>query len=327
MRCLVLLFWLSAAAALSPPATAHERIDDWLRVSAALRAGANASVDFTPNGTQPGLFDLVNSDNCAGCHAPATSSPPSASTFLPHSTWAGSMMANATRDPLFWAALDVANHDVPGVGDYCLRCHAAKLWYEGRIAKNGAGGLNDATRGPAGCLLNGSYDRADDPGNDFSGVPCHYCHRLMPQGPRGEPGYVGNADAWVDDAPCNGNGAEPCRRGPYDYAAADLPPPHAWQASPYHLQSDICGLCHNVSSPDLANGPLKTLKLNDGTETGHAFPIERTFGEWQQSQYASAPERTCQSCHMPTSSDANALACTRPGYPSRANDLPVHEFA
>ena len=42
------------------------------------------------------------------------------------------MMAQAGRDPLFWAALDVANNDVPGIGDFCLRCHSPAGWLDGR---------------------------------------------------------------------------------------------------------------------------------------------------------------------------------------------------
>jgi hypothetical protein len=34
-----------------------------------------------------------------------------------------SMMGNTLRDPLFLAALTVAEQDRPGVGDWCLRCH------------------------------------------------------------------------------------------------------------------------------------------------------------------------------------------------------------
>jgi hypothetical protein len=34
------------------------------------------------------------------------------------------MMANAARDPVFFAALAVANQDLPSVGTFCIRCHA-----------------------------------------------------------------------------------------------------------------------------------------------------------------------------------------------------------
>lgn len=317
---MMLLFAIAASAARDARAGAH----DWLSVSRDL--STLGGTDFTPHGTQPGLFnDLVFSDNCYGCHAgngvPQT-------TFRPYSTWSGSMMANATRDPVFWAALDVANHDLPGVGDYCLRCHTSTGWYGGRVIKTGFGNPdNDVAMGSAGCLLAGNHAAPDDVDSDFGGVTCHYCHRLMPQGPASEPGYTENANAWVDDSfdcPSSG-GSGPCRRGPYDYSGGGSTPPHAWAYSSYHTDSEICGLCHNVSSPDTESGPLKTLKLADGTDTGIAFPIERTFAEWQQSQYAQAPQQTCQNCHMPDSEDPGATACS--AGPNRTGDLPVHAFA
>ena len=322
------LFRVALAALLAAGGVARAGTTDWWTVASRL-APTGTTVDFTPHGTQPGLsYDLLASDSCATCHA-ANQGETTAPTFRPYTTWSGSMMANATRDPLFFAALDVANHDVPGSGDYCLRCHTARGWLNGHVVKAGFGDPdNDVTLGAAGCLLSGAYDSADGLDSDYGGVTCHFCHRLLPQGPNGEPGYLENDNAWVDDFSCaNTGGGGPCRRGPYDYAEGDLSPPHEWDYSEYHTQSAICGVCHNVTSPDTSDGPLKTLKLADGTDTGLPFPIERTFDEWQQSQYAQAPEQTCQACHMPVSEDPTATACTLPGYPNRTGDLPVHQFA
>lgn len=288
---------------------------DWLGISQQLMG----ATDFTPHGSQPGLnYSILSSDSCSACHGP-TESIPSSMGFRPHPSWAGSMMANATRDPVFWAALDVANKDVPGVGDYCLRCHTSQGWYAGRVVKPG----NNVTQGAAGCLLEGSYD-APDFYSDFSGLGCHFCHRQMPEGPAGQP-LPGNGASWLDDTDCNGAG-EPCRHGPYNYPGGSRPP-HAWAFSPFHSDSAICGQCHDVSTPDTANGPLKTLKLADGTDTGLPFPIERTFSEWQRSDFGLPGGTTCQGCHMPKSQDPQASACTLGGFPNRSGNLPVHSFA
>jgi hypothetical protein len=302
---------------------------DWLAIAAQL--APRGAVDFTPNGTQPGLiYTLHPPGECSSCHGGFFDQGDTTGTFRPFPTWGGSMMANATRDPLFWAAVDVANHDVPGAGDYCLRCHTAEGWYGGRVVKSGFGGPpNDVTLGAAGCFLNGTYDKQDFD-NDFDGVSCHFCHRLMPEGPDGEPAYLENGNAWLDDAECtnpdSGITNEPCRRGPFQYSTSGAQPPHAWEHSDYHTQSAICGLCHNVTSPDTDAGPLKTLKLADGTDTGRPFPIERTYAEWKQSQYSEDGGQTCQACHMPMSEDPNASACALGGFPNRTGTLPVHEF-
>ena len=64
-------------------------------------------VDYTPNGSQPGLtHGIFPSGNCRACHAGAPFQ-----LHTPRNSWLGSMMANASRDPVFWAALDVANAD------------------------------------------------------------------------------------------------------------------------------------------------------------------------------------------------------------------------
>jgi hypothetical protein len=316
----------------------------WLGIAEKLAPAGGGAIDFTPHGTQPGLaYDIQPPEpQCSGCHSVASADPATSPAFRPFPTWGGSMMANATRDPLFFAALDIANNDVPGVGDYCLRCHTPRGWLMGHVVKPGFGLPNDPVKGAAACLLNGTYDVPDDINSDMGGVTCHFCHRLMPNGPNGEPGYTDNGNVWVDDVECaNTGGGPPCRRGPYAYTDGTAPPPHEWAYSEYHTQSAICGTCHNVSSPDISrlapasdrifgdgfdgNRALKTLKLDDGTDTGHPFPIERTFAEWQQSQYAQAPETTCQSCHMPESEDPDATACVY-RINNRTGDLPVHAF-
>ncbi|MBA8889427.1 hypothetical protein FHW12_003670 [Dokdonella fugitiva] len=319
-------------------------------LAALFAATAAFALDYTPHGTQPGLDVTLGAVSvCIDCHR---SLDPANAGFMPHSTWGGSMMANAMRDPLFWAALDVANHDAAsegnaGVGDYCLRCHTPRGWLGGRVVKNGSGGTT-GTGGESGCKLLGNYASKDRDNSDYSGVDCHYCHRLMPGGPQGEAFITGNANAWVDDAlTCESTPGffGPCRRGPYQYAAGSmLEAPHGWAYSSHHTGSAICATCHDVTTPDTDQGPLKTLVRADGTDSGRPFPIERTSTEWSRSLFADAilrdgfgdaPSGTpavataqpCQACHMRTSQDPLAKACEANPSGSRTGNLPVHEFA
>lgn len=272
-------------------------------------AGTVSSGPFTANGTQPGLaHNLLPPSNCQTCHGDFDF----AENAEPWPTWAGSMMANSTRDPLFWAALDVANNDIPGVGDFCLRCHAPSAWLAGRSEP--PGGTTD------GCGLVGNLDAAN---GDFSGVTCHLCHRMQVNAspPVGQdPVYYENGQYWLDDVDCSDPGSGPCRRGPYDYSGGDTPPPHEWAFSQYHVDSDICGNCHNVTSP------ANTLIDETGADTGVPFPIERTFKEWQQSDFGPAgTNQTCQDCHMPNSSADPVFACLQQQN-DRTGELPVHQF-
>ncbi len=229
---------------------------------------------FLP-GTQPGEitnWPLLDVDYCKICHGRYSFDLHQE----PYDTWTGSMMANAARDPIFWAAVDIANQDSPGVGEWCIRCHAPKAWLEGRSAQaNGAG-------------LEGSIDAA---GGDFDGIDCQFCHRLY-EGPTGTP-FTQNAQFWVDD----GTPADaPPHRGPYDETKA----PHPWAYSEYHVTSTICAVCHNVKNPRV------NLLDENGADTGLLFPEQSTYDEWSQSSWGRG-EVHCQECHMPHST---GFACT-----------------
>ena len=222
-------------------------------------------------------------------------------------------MAQSARDPLFWSALDVANHDVPGIGDFCLRCHTPGAWLDGR---------SEPPQGsPDGCALRGPIDDAFS--TDFDGVTCHLCHRMMvnPSPPPGEQTfYLGNAQYWIDDSDCDGQG-EPCRRGPYEYPGAmDVPPPHPYAFSSYHRRSDLCGTCHNVTSP------VRNLIVN-GVDQGIRFPMERTHKEWERRAYGipGPSEATCQGCHMPKITADPVYACVFADN-NRTSNMRQHAF-
>ncbi|MBL0027888.1 MAG: hypothetical protein IPO95_01950 [Rhodanobacteraceae bacterium] len=301
-------------------------------------AALGGGTDFTPHGTQPGLQSVLQSSgDCYGCHAGFFGQQ---QKFMPHSTWSGSMMAHAGRDPLFWAALDVANRDIPGVGDYCLRCHAPEGWYGGRVAKSVTGTPLD---GANGCLLTGDHDDPDYGGNDYAGVGCHLCHRqqetgTLPPGVRHDSGQL-----FIDDGDCNGEG-EPCRIGPYRYPEAGIvTPPHANAYAAFVKRGEFCGSCHDVTSPITSAGPARTLIDATGNDTGIPFPIERTASEWSSSDFGDTLfvdgfaenepvgdvarfGQTCQSCHMPQSTDPDTMACQQNNEGSRTGHLGRHDL-
>ena len=107
------------------------------------------------------------------------------SPYMPWDSWAATMMANAIRDPLYQAALSVANQDVLGIGQWCLRCHSPSSYVQGH-------GLP-----PDGSALD-AVDRA--------GVSCEACHRT-----RTDAGVlIGNAQL---DLRAELPGARPLRLG------------------------------------------------------------------------------------------------------------------
>ncbi|MBI1825787.1 MAG: hypothetical protein HYR83_05320 [Planctomycetes bacterium] len=123
--------------------------------------------NFFMKGTQPDPTGAIvkpirTASNCRNCHETPDPSDPG---YPIYSRWQGSMMANAFRDPVFQAALAIANQDAAFAGDLCLRCHAPGGWLGGRSLP-----------------VDGSAMRNED----FEGVSCHFCHRLVDPVPHPE---------------------------------------------------------------------------------------------------------------------------------------------
>ena len=248
-------------------------------------------------GTQPADgIELESPNICLACHANYDPE------VEPGNTWRGSMMANAGRDPLFWAAFAVAAQDSiwfldrPNATDMCMRCHMPAGWLGGRSA-----------------VLNGSAMT----GSDFDGLTCDFCHRMYDpfseltfNGKRESDDFSGYWDepqtglltenpateaAWytyLDDQLnaetlrfFNGNpfyGADglPVAKGYRENSGGqyyvsfndqkrasfvDAEPPHKWLYSRYHKSKFFCATCHDVSNPVLANLPFEGTTPGDGT--------------------------------------------------------------
>lgn len=246
----------------------------------------DATTIFLP-GTQPGVVQTFETPtNCQGCHHTSASGFPVAITR----DWRGSMMAHSARDPIFYAAMAVANKYVSGAGEYCIRCHSPTGWLEGRSNPPTGQGLT---------------------GNDLNGVQCDFCHRmkdpLIPDSTANPPvpGY-GNA-MFVGQVP------RTPKRGPYTDAIAMF---HPVLADSFQRSGNFCGVCHNVSNPLYAT--------NSTTQSPHQYGvIERTYSEWLLSWYATQGQAgTCQSCHMPPEP---GYGCTLPVSPFRP-DIPKHDL-
>ncbi|MBI5513712.1 MAG: hypothetical protein HY909_08080 [Deltaproteobacteria bacterium] len=240
-------------------------------------------------GTQSGGLaegtPLESSTSCGvTCHYSRDPEVPSA---MPYDGWLGSMMGNAVRDPLFLAALTVAEQDAPGVGDWCLRCHTPPGFVGGRTR-----GALAASRG------------AELLPEDRDGVTCDSCHRMVATT------NLGNAQYQLSPTET--------RFGPY----ADIVSiRHPGAVSTWLPDSRMCGTCHEVTNP------TQPLRRADGTDTGQRVPLDTTYSEWARSAFAAAgsPEaRSCQDCHLPrvegsarVSSNDVALLRSRP----RRHDL------
>ncbi len=278
--------------------------------------------DMDMPGTQP-LEGAILDDpdtSCVDCHGNYDSANE------PWATWRGSMMAQAARDPLFDACLAIAEQDAPSVGDLCIRCHSPGGWQEGRSTDTSGAQLT---------------------AKDRHGVQCDFCHRLV------DHDYVAGVSPGEDLAVLDdispfplqhGNGQfindpRSAKRGPF----ADVTEVgHLAIESPFHRSADLCGTCHDVSNPvfeqvasnDYVAGTFDEEHVDQ--DLRNMFPVERTFSEWANSEYAStgvyAPQfagnkpdgmvSTCQDCHMP---NVQAYGANVTGAPLR-DDMPRHDL-
>ena len=310
-----------AAGTVVPPA---------LLVAAALAPLGTTSQDFDMPGTQPGGLnvDIEASNRCDQCHGFYDEE------IEPHSAWTGSMMAQSMRDPIFHAALAIAEQDAPGSGNLCIRCHSPKGWVEGRANPTDGSALT---------------------GKDFEGVSCSICHRLVDpiydstENPIVDAGILAGLAQPPDDAHSGQLVIDPDdrRRGPFDLGTNFWL--HEWEQSPFHQESKLCASCHEVSNPAFTRQggafpsatdtyDLNTLRTPHPTgQEFDMFPLERTFSEWENSSFATGPVdmggrfggnktavSSCQDCHMP---DLSGEACAPGLGATYRDDLPQHGFA
>jgi hypothetical protein len=231
-------------------------------------------------GTQPGQITLEGPGRCLNCHADYNHS------VEPGFNWKGSMMAQASRDFIYWTCQTVSAQDAiwavgnPNATDICARCHFPIGWLEGR---------SDPT--------NNSLMRGDD----YDGVNCDFCHTLynpfFEDADKGVQGGSDWADYWdeasslsSDEAaatydeditiaqgillfngnPMFGAGNQPVTKASgYDINAggqyfnspnsqkrssfADPNARHQILYSRYHQSKYFCSTCHDISNPILHN--------------------------------------------------------------------------
>jgi hypothetical protein len=236
---------------------------------------------FQP-GTQPlgsGHADALMTSiqtpgGCTRCHGGYADD----GDYEPSDSWRGSMMANAERDMVARAALAIAEQDLPGAADFCVRCHTPFTWYNG--------GSSRPEYDPATMQHRFAPDDASGLSPDLDGVVCMSCHRSVDPGDT----QISNTQLVLNEGQV--------RFGPYEYTDG-TDPRHETAFSEFLSQGRFCGQCHDIHNP-LLDGHIVD-DTGRAVPTGRRFVIERTYSEWAYSRFAEpgADARTCQDCHMP----------------------------
>ena len=316
-----------------------------LVVASAALAGGQTQVpttleDFFQPGTQPDPDGLIlqpygSAQNCSFCHGLYLGEE---SFDEPYDAWVASMMGQAARDPVWRAAIAVANQDAKDSGEFCIRCHAPGAWLSGRSTPtDGSAFINDGFV------------------NDFEGIVCAYCHRAVnPVLAKDSPAEDVTILASLAFPPGDGRGngrhvsdPDDVRRGPFDDVPQNM---HGVPIipSPFHRKSELCATCHDLGNPVFERQPDGTYAIGDldaehPTQNPHdMFPEQRTYSEWLNSQFANGgvlypdgrfggnnagPMQECQDCHMPDQFVGGCAFWDNPSFPFFPRpDMPQHSF-
>lgn len=303
---------------------------------------ATTRQDFFLPGTQPGgLEHPITVDTCDGCH-----------TDPIYKAWRGSMMGQAGRDPVFWAAFAVAKNDAADAGEYCLRCHAPRAWYGERTEALDGDDLTiqDINAGVACTICHRMVDPVPGANDQVTDLDIDIRAALSAAGTLPPDDHFGTAMLILDP--------QDNRRGPFELP--DNFPYHIAKQARFQGQDDalaasrLCGSCHNVDNPLLSwnenppgGGPAQFWpnefdSAAESFEKDDLFPVERTYDEWRNSQYADggvfAPQfagakpdgivESCQDCHMVRSTGIAAETTFNPTFRDceTTGCLPAHIF-
>ncbi|MBM4292060.1 MAG: hypothetical protein FJ138_11960 [Deltaproteobacteria bacterium] len=237
---------------------------------------------------------FTTSPACALCHSNSPRATamrdPAGEELGPFNLWQGSAMANASRDPFWWAQVSAEVAAAPGAQEQiegeCVRCHAPMLSEVARATASREGKMSDLKA------------RTDPAAVGLDGVACTTCHQILPSNLRTPESFSGGFEI----------GTERKIFGPHRDPATAPMVNHVRYTPTYadHVrESALCATCHTL---------LRALPPEQG---GGVFAEQTPYLEWRNSVYnnehnSPAPEAAaCQDCHMPTYDDQGAPLRTR----------------
>lgn len=281
--------------------------------------GAETSAETTQGTGEDPVIDLpalqnvndgrfATSEACTDCHTADASSAAmrdeAGRDVSPYALWQASMMANAARDPYWWAMVRAEGAATPSkaleIEGECTRCHAPvaavrpELWEDTPMSLDGL--LADNDRAQLG----------------LDGVSCSGCHKIGSDDIEGESQWSGHLD--LRD--------EPQMMGPH---ADPFPMPMSMHTgfepveAAHFDSSAVCAGCHTLDTQTLTP---------QGEPAGGHFSEQSPYLEWLNSGFSTevaepGPQaRSCQDCHMPSESEDGVPISTRIARRPSGGDFP-----
>lgn len=234
---------------------------------------------------------------CANCHSNIEGAnnlrDDKGNGVAPFDLWQATMMANAARDPFYRAVVSAEVAANPGrkaaIEADCLKCHSPMAVSQAHMRKEPAPGM--AVLYGEGLLTDLALD----------GVSCTACHQITPEGLGTVTSYSGGFKIGTNKR-IYGPHRNP-QGGPMIGFTGFIP-----TFSSHISESKHCATCHTLYTEALDES---------GKPTGHHLPEQTPYLEWRNSVFTTETTprgreaASCQSCHMPRTSDAGVAIRTR----------------
>ena len=249
-------------------------------------------------------YHFSGSGNCSMCHNQLTDAQGNDVSI--ETAWSSTMMANASKDPLWRAKVKSEINRNPHleevINDKCTKCHAPMANKEAHFSGHVVEIFDDGFLNPD----NSHHDEA------LNGVSCTLCHQIK------DNGKLGTLDAMSGQYEIDESRTV---YGPYDNV---FPGPmrnnvdYNIQYSAHTKDSKLCATCHNLKTPFVdENGNLLS------TTPESEFPEQMPYSEWEHSSYLGT--QSCQDCHMQRT-DGVVMASRPPWLETVRNGFAQHIF-
>ena len=207
--------------------------------------------------------------------------------------WRSTMMANASRDPVWQAKVSSEIERMPNlqavIEAKCVTCHQPMAKTQAEVVGSEVAMFGDGFNNPTHALHQAGMD----------GVSCALCHQIQDES-------LGEAESFSGGFEIDASTNPPNRPmdGPYETPFGMPMQNHTGFMPVYgeHTnQAELCATCHTLFTPYVDA---------EGNILGE-FPEQTPYIEWENSAFGNSAT-PCQSCHMPLA-DGGVVVSLMPG--------------